>query len=80
MRQTIRTVGQAGEIFRGRRKAQGLSQAVVARKLGISQGRYSTLEADPAAMSLERFLLLSKLLGLEVTLETVDREPRQGDW
>jgi HTH-type transcriptional regulator / antitoxin HipB len=68
MQQLIRTPNQVAEIVRGRRLAKQLSQAALAKKLGISQGRMSTLESEPSGLTLERFLLLAKLLGLEVVI------------
>jgi HTH-type transcriptional regulator/antitoxin HipB len=69
MRQLITTAAQVGEILRGRRKARGVAQQELATKLGISQSRLSTLEAQPGDMNLERLLLLAKLLGLELVLQ-----------
>lgn len=69
MRQPIPTPAQALEILRARRRSKGLAQAELAAKLGISQGRFSTLEANPGGMTLDRFLLLAKLLDLEVVLQ-----------
>ena len=80
MRQLINTPGQAGEILRGRRKARRVPQAELASKLGISQGRYSTLETDPAGMTLERFLVLAKLLGLEVVVQDRSASKPKADW
>jgi HTH-type transcriptional regulator/antitoxin HipB len=76
MRQLITTPGQVGEIFRGRRKALGVSQQELATKVGVTQGRLSTLESDPASLPLERLLLLAKLLGLELILRDQADEPR----
>jgi hypothetical protein len=45
--QRISTSNQTGQVFSARRKALKLSQKVVAAKLGISQNRFSILEADP---------------------------------
>ena len=69
MRQLITTPGQAGEVLRGRRRARRLSQRDLAEKLGISQGRLSTLEANPGGLTLDRLLTLANLLGLELILQ-----------
>ncbi len=69
MRQLITTPGQIGEILRGRRKARRVPQQELATALGISQSRFSTIEADPAGLTLERLLLLAKQLGLELVLQ-----------
>lgn len=69
MRQLITSPNQVGEIVRGRRKARGISQQALAAKLGITQSRLSTLEGDSAPLTLERLILLAKLLGLELVLQ-----------
>jgi HTH-type transcriptional regulator/antitoxin HipB len=68
MQQLITTPGQVGEIFRGRRKSRRKPQRDVAAKLGISQGRLSALESDPRGLTLDRFIALAHLLGLELVL------------
>lgn len=69
MRQLITNPNQLGSILRGRRKARRIPQQALAAKLGISQSRLSTLEADTAPLTLDRLLLLAKLLGLELVLQ-----------
>ena len=76
MRPLVTTPAQLGEILRGRRKARGIPQAELARKLGISQSRLSTLEAQPAGLTLERLLRLTKLLGLELVVQDASDAPR----
>ena len=68
VRQIVTTARQVSEIFRGRRKARRLPQQDLATKLGISQSRLSILEANPAGLTLDRLILLAKLLGLELVL------------
>lgn len=73
MRQLLTTPGQAGEILRAQRKSRKLGQQELATKLGISQSRLSSLETDPAGLTLERFLALAHLLGLELVLQEKER-------
>jgi HTH-type transcriptional regulator/antitoxin HipB len=81
MRQLITTPGHVAEILRGRRKALRISQQELASKLGISQSRLSALEEDAARITLERFILLAKLLGLEVVLQDAKDAPRKkAEW
>ncbi|MFI5300241.1 MAG: helix-turn-helix domain-containing protein [Polyangiales bacterium] len=47
----------------------GARSGQLAAKLAISRSRLSTLEADPAGLTVDRLLLLAKLLGLEVVLQ-----------
>lgn len=69
MRQIITTPTQVGEILRRRRKSRGMPQRELASKLGLSQNRLSTLEADPASLTLARLIAAANLLGLEVVLQ-----------
>ena len=78
MRQLITTSNQVGEILRGRRKARHLAQQELASKLGISQSRLSTLEADPASMPLDRLIALANVLGLELVLQDRSESPGRG--
>ena len=82
MRRLITTPIQFGEIVRGRRKARGLSQAELAEKLDVSQSRLSTLESDPAGLTLDRLLALANLLGLEVVVQdkAVATGRRKPEW
>jgi HTH-type transcriptional regulator/antitoxin HipB len=80
MQQLITTPSQVGEILRRRRKARGLSQQEVAAKLGVSQGRLSTLESDPSGLTLERLLAVANLLGLQVILEDKVKEKSKAEW
>lgn len=80
MQQRITTAGQLGTIVRARRKARGLSQAEVAAKLAVSQGRLSTLEGAPEGLTLERLLAWVHLLGLELVVQERPSSPRETDW
>jgi len=82
MRQLITTPLQLGEVLRGRRKARGMSQVELAAKLTISQSRLSTLESDPATLTLDRLLVLAGLLGLELVIEdkTTTSARRKPEW
>lgn len=75
MRQTLSNPRQLAEILRGRRRARRLSQDRVALELGVSQSRLSTLEAHPEALTLDRLLLLAKLLGLEIVVQDATETP-----
>ena len=69
MRQVLVTPNQVGEILRARRKARRLPQQTIAAQLGVGQSRLSTLEADPASLTLDRLLLLAQILGFELVLQ-----------
>jgi HTH-type transcriptional regulator/antitoxin HipB len=81
MRQLITTPSQVGEILRGRRKARRVPQQSLAAKLGISQSRLSTLEQSPAGLTLDRLIVLAKLLGLELVLQDKsDKSGTEPEW
>lgn len=81
MSQLITGANQVGEILRARRKKLRLSQSELAKKLGVSQSRLSTLEADPRGMTLDRLLVLAKLLGLELVLkDNAATANRKSEW
>jgi HTH-type transcriptional regulator/antitoxin HipB len=81
MRQLITNTAQVGEIIRGRRRAQRLSQHELATKVGITQSRLSVLEADPGSLSLERLILLANLLGLELVIQNKTDAPKsKAEW
>lgn len=71
----IHTPQQAGAYLRDRRKALKLSQTQVATRLGVSQNRFSVLEAVPGDLTLERLLVLAKTLGLELVLRSPEALP-----
>lgn len=50
------------------RKALGLTQSDVARKLGMRQGHLSRIEQGKVDIRLSNFLDIARLLGLEVML------------
>ena len=81
MRQFINTPSQVGEILRGRRKARRVSQRDLAARLAISQSRLSTLEEHPEGLTLDRLILLAKLLGLELVLQDKTDAPKsKAEW
>ena len=80
MRKLITTSSQIGEIIRGRRKARGIPQQELAAKLQMSQSRLSTLEGNPAGLTLDRLLILANLLDLELILQDKASGNNKGEW
>jgi HTH-type transcriptional regulator/antitoxin HipB len=78
--QRLTVAAQVGELLRRRRKALGIPQRELASKLGISQGRFSTLELDPAGLTLERLIALTNLLGLELVVRDRPRKKPRSEW
>ncbi|MEZ4222340.1 MAG: helix-turn-helix transcriptional regulator [Polyangiaceae bacterium] len=81
MRELIITrPNQVGEVLRGRRRTRKLSQQRIADILGVSQGRFSKLEANPAQLTLERLFTLVNVLGLELVIREQPAARATEDW
>ena len=65
----IRTPDQLGPILRATRLKQGLTQADVARQLGVSTQAVSKLESQAGRASFDRIHRLCLLLGMDVGLQ-----------
>ncbi|SPA49855.1 helix-turn-helix transcriptional regulator [Cupriavidus taiwanensis] len=72
MHYAIKTVNQLRPILQGFRKSRGMTQAVMAEHLGVTQQTYAELEANPAAVSVERLLRVLRVLGVELVLSQAD--------
>lgn len=64
----IQMATQIGIHLRSRRKALGLTQAMVASQIGLTQKRLSVLELHPDRLSVKQLLGLASILKLEVVL------------
>jgi HTH-type transcriptional regulator / antitoxin HipB len=64
----VRTLGQLRPILKGFRKTAGLTQAMMASRLGVTQQTYAQLEANPAAVSVERLFKVLRTLNVDLTL------------
>ncbi|MEN5000084.1 helix-turn-helix transcriptional regulator [Luteimonas sp. TWI875] len=60
------TSAQLGALLQAARKAQGLTQAALASRLGLSQSRVSHLELNAHEMSVAQLLAWCAALGLEL--------------
>jgi HTH-type transcriptional regulator/antitoxin HipB len=69
MRQKIITASQLSHLLQSYRKNEGLTQADLGQRAGISQERYSVLESDPGRITVERLLRIVNALGLEMVLQ-----------
>jgi HTH-type transcriptional regulator/antitoxin HipB len=67
----INTTGQLGPLLQHLRKKQGLSQAGLGQKLGLSQERISRIERFPEKVTLDQ--LLTVLMALDAELQVVPR-------
>jgi HTH-type transcriptional regulator / antitoxin HipB len=64
----IKTLSQLRPILQGFRKSAGLTQAAMASHLGVTQQTYAQLEANPAAVSVERLYRVLRVLQVDLKL------------
>lgn len=90
----VTLVSQLKQHLRSLRKASGLTQADLARRLGVVQSRVADIEANPGSISVEQLLQVLTLLeaqmvlrdrqalpGAEAVKVAVDKtSPPQGQW
>ncbi|AXF02697.1 helix-turn-helix domain-containing protein [Paraburkholderia hospita] len=72
---SVKTLSQLRPVLRGFRKAAGLTQAMIAERLGITQQSYAQFEADPAAAGVERLFKVLRLLNAGITLSQDEPSP-----
>lgn len=82
MRQILTHSAQLGQILASRRRASGLSQSALAKKLVISQNRLSEIEANPGSLTVERLLGMANILGLELLIQDppAANRPSKTEW
>ena len=73
MKQILSLSRQLGPLLQSARKSAGMSQTVLAQRLGISQSRISAMELDPGSISVEQLLKILAALNHEVLVQ-----PKQG--
>ena len=65
----IKTLSQLPLVLKGFRKGNGLTQAAMAERLGITQQSYAYFEANPATATLERLFMVLRMLDVEISLD-----------
>ena len=73
----IKTLSQLRPILQGFRKTAGLTQAAMASRLGVTQQTYAQLEANPAAVSMERLFKVLRVLQVSLHLTHTVAESAQ---
>jgi len=80
MRQVLSTPSQLGPLMKSGRRAAGLSQTELARRMGISQSRISHMELHPESVNLDQLLALFGLLGMELMVQSKSGAPAAQEW
>ena len=79
--QVIRIPAQLGVLLRSVRQQQGLSQQELALKAGgTSQARFSQLELQPGRFTVERLLLITAALDLELVVRPRQSSIETAEW
>ena len=65
---TIRTADQLPVLLQAFRKEAGMTQAAMARRLGVTQQTLSALERNADKVSADRLLAILSVLGVEMVL------------
>ena len=79
--QVIRIPAQLGVLLRSVRQQQGLSQQELALKAGgTSQARFSQLELQPGRFTVERLLLITAALDLELVVRPCQSSIEPAEW
>ena len=60
---------QLGAVLQGTRKSLKLTQAQLAKRLGLSQRRVSELERAPGTLSVDQLMDICSQLGLQLTVQ-----------
>lgn len=60
----------------GFRKANGLTQKELSKRLGVTQQTYARFEANPASASFDRLFKVFSVLGVEIELSSQETLPQ----
>jgi HTH-type transcriptional regulator/antitoxin HipB len=71
----IKTLSQLRPILQGFRKTAGLTQAMMASRLGVTQQTYAQLEANPSSASVERLFKVLRALNVGLALTQSGQPP-----
>lgn len=75
MNHTVQIPSQLSSHLRALRKAKGLSQAELGKRLGLSQARVARIEGAPLSISVEQLLSVFTVLGVRLSMDPVPAAP-----
>ena len=78
MRYTIQVPTQLSSHLRALRKAKGMSQLDLGKRLGLSQARIARIEGDPLSISVEQLLRVLAALGVKLDLDSMATKTIEG--
>ena len=68
----VQLVSQLQQLLKSLRKSRRITQAELARRLGVVQSRIADIERDPGAVSVEQLLQVLAMLGAQVVVRQTD--------
>lgn len=71
----VQLVSQLQQLLKSLRKSRQMTQAELARRLGVVQSRVADIERDPGAVSVEQLLQVLAMLGAQVVVRQTDTGP-----
>lgn len=86
MNYPVDTPLQLSAVLKGLRKSQGLTQAQLGARLGVSQKRVAGIENNPQVTSFNQISRLVSLLGARLVIEEPERtsktrqQPSRSGW
>lgn len=80
MEYPVKTPDQLGQVLKGRRKAQQLTQQKAAETVGLLPKTVSRLELAPATATVESLFKLLSALRLEIVVRPKPTEPPPREW
>lgn len=70
---------QLAVLLKTARKARRLTQGELASRLGLSANRFSELESQLGALTVQRLFELTQALGLEIVVQSAQAHPNTPD-
>ena len=68
--------GQLQQLLKSLRKSRKMTQAELARRLGVVQSRIADIERDPGAVSVEQLLQVLAILGAQMVVRDTSADSR----
>jgi len=71
----VQLASQLRQLLKSLRKSRQMTQAELARRLGVVQSRVADIERDPGAVSVEQLLQVLSMLDAQVVVRQDDTGP-----
>lgn len=72
---SVQLASQLQQLLKSLRKSRKMTQAELARRLGVVQSRVADIERDPGAVSVEQLLQVLAMLGAQVVVRETATGP-----